>query len=186
MILFLDNIEKEYVCTFDIEHDHGNILQFAGVLFKRIGDNLYQIARSINAYKKESEVSPFIASLTGLDAEFLNEVGVEEDEFKETISNLISGIDPNDVLFVSHGVTQDWSALKENGLVDPDFNYNKLCTYRMAKRVLNRDKNLRLSDIARECGYYVHNAHNAYDDAMATACILSFLTKIEEEGEQEK
>jgi hypothetical protein len=44
---------------------------------------------------------------------------------------------------------------------------------------------LTLSDLAEECGYYLHHAHNAYNDVWAEVAIFTYLKKIEaQKGEE--
>ena len=55
------------------------------------------------------------------------------------------------------------------------------CTFTNARRILGRQNELTLNDIAMECGYYLHNAHNAYNDVWATVAIYTYLKKLEEQ-----
>ena len=53
------------------------------------------------------------------------------------------------------------------------------CTFNNAKRILGRVNHLTLADLAEECGYYLHAAHNAYNDVWAEVAIFTYLKKIE-------
>lgn len=175
MILYLKNIEAPYICVFDIEHDKGKLIQFAGIMFKRVGNFLYQICRSINIYIKRDSLSDFITNLSGIDINFLNNNGVTIEDFKDKFNSFINV--NNDILFVSHGIHQDSMVLKENGISIDDFPH--LCTYKLAKRT--NDSGYSLSSLSEKYGLPVSIAHNAYEDAKTTAFVLSVLLKLEEE-----
>jgi DNA polymerase III epsilon subunit-like protein len=55
----------------------------------------------------------------------------------------------------------------------------------MSKWILERQNNIKLSDVAQEFGYVVLHEHNAYADAWATAAVYSVLSKLQEEQEYE-
>jgi hypothetical protein len=44
---------------------------------------------------------------------------------------------------------------------------------------LGRKDRLKLSDIAREAGWYTDREHNAFNDAWATAWVFSYLKALE-------
>jgi DNA polymerase III epsilon subunit-like protein len=56
-----------------------------------------------------------------------------------------------------------------------------ICTYNLAKRILKRDKRVKLSDVLNEAGFCSVLEHNAYTDALETIYALSFLLKQEED-----
>ena len=60
-----------------------------------------------------------------------------------------------------------------------------LCDASNARRILERQDNLSLEAIATEAGYYLHHAHNAFNDVWAEVSIFTFLKKIEaQKGEE--
>lgn len=177
MILYLKNIDSPYVCTFDIEHDQGKLIQFAGILFKKVGNNLYQVCRSINIYMKQT-LSSFIQDFVHYEQDFINNYGIDRDSFIKSIDTFFDGIDKKDITISSHGVHQDKIILKDNG-INLD-GCNVMCTYVLAKNTLGRTKNLSLHDISIECACGNLCEHNAYGDAFATACVLSYLLKQKE------
>lgn len=181
MILFLEGMEKPHICAFDIEHDQGRLIQFAGIIFQNVGGNLYQISRSLNVYIKQPYLSEFISTFSRIDEDFINMYGVELEEAQEQFNSFIDGLD--DILFASHGIFQDSLILKENGIQLGA--YDHLCTYELAKRVLDRKNQLSLNSIANECGCMNVGNHNAYGDALTTAYILSFLLKKQGELDDE-
>ena len=184
MVLFFKNIKHQHILVCDIEYDHNQVIQFAGLLFKNIDykNNLYQIETSFNAFIKQDGVNKYITMYTGIDKELLEKVGKTEEEFLKLYTNFIEGVDLHDTLFVSHGSKNDRKILK--ALVSDGLPKHSFCTYRNAKRILDRNKELTLANVSHEAGYFLDNAHDAFADAWATVAVLSFLLKIDgEQGE---
>lgn len=181
MILYFHEMDWPYICVFDIEHDSGRIFQFSGLMYQRVGDGLYQLCRNVNIYA-DVTISKFISKFTGISQGFLNNYGAAPQKFIDTFVKFCEGIDLDDVVFVSHGAHQDTKLLVENNFPMDGAHY--MCTHSIAKQVLHRSEHLTLGDIAEECGY-LFPAHNAYNDALATAIVLSFLLKKKGEIEDE-
>jgi len=88
-------------------------------------------------------------------------------------------------MIISHGLKNDRLVLKDNGInfnsyEDTDGKMKPVdgyCTFNNAKRILERDKKLKLEDLAEEAGYYLSCAHNAYHDMWATVAVFTFLRK---------
>lgn len=191
MVILFKNIKKPKVLIFDAEYNEGDLIQFSGILFRNINKelDLFQIEKSLMVYCKPTEnyaVNPFIERFTGITSEFLNRRGISLEETSKMIASLLDF--PEECVVVSHGVSNDRQVLLENG-VDLYENNNKdligICTYTMARRVLDRDKFLSLKDVAAEAGLFLDDQHNAYNDTLITACVLSFLSKIDG-GNKEK
>jgi DNA polymerase III epsilon subunit-like protein len=169
----------------DIEYDQTRVIQFAGLLFKNIDykNHLYQIEKSFNVFIKQDGVGKYAALYTGIDKSLLQELGETEEDFLILYENFIKGTDLHDTLFVSHGAKNDRKILKD--LIPEGLPKHSFCTYRNAKRITGKVRELTLSDIAHEAGYFLDNAHDAFSDAWATVAVLSFLLKIDgEQGEQ--
>ena len=184
MILFFKNIKHEHVIVCDIEYDHNRVIQFAGLLFKNIDykNHLYQIEKSFNVFIKQDGVGRYAALYTGIDKDLLQELGESEEDFLTLYDSFIHDVNLNDTLFVSHGAKNDRKILKS--LIPSGLPKHSFCTYRNAKRITGRARELTLSDIANEAGYFLDNAHDAFADAWATVAVLSFLLKIDgEQGE---
>ena len=47
--------------------------------------------------------------------------------------------------------------------------------------VFDNDPRLTLNDIAEEAGYYLHSAHNAYNDVWAEVSVFTYLKKVEKQ-----
>lgn len=184
MVLFFKNIKHQHIMVCDIEYDHNRVIQFAGLLFKNVDykNNLYQIEKSFNVFIKQDGVGRYATLYTGIDKNLLEELGETEEDFFTLYRSFIQEADLNDTLFVSHGAKNDRKILK--ALIPNQLPKHSFCTYRNAKRITNRTRELTLSDMANEAGYFLDNAHDAFADAWATAAVLSFLLKIDrEEGE---
>ena len=175
MVVYFEEMTAPYIVVMDVEHDQGKLLQYAGVLFQKIGDSLYQIARSVNFYIKRDTVSNFTAYFTHITEKFLQQYGISEEEAIQQFNEFLKDIPHEDVIFVSHGIHQDSLVMKESGLNIDDCPH--LCTHKLARIVLNRDKKLKLSDVLSEAGLCSVLEHNAYTDALETAWALSFLLK---------
>ena len=191
MVILFKNIKKPKVLIFDAEYNEGDLIQFSGILFRNINKelDLFQIEKSLLVYCKPAEnyvVNPFIERFTGITSEFLNRKGISLEETSKLVVSLLDF--PEECIVVSHGVSNDRQVLLENG-VDLYENNNKdligICTYTMARRVLDRNNSLSLKDVAAEAGLFLGDGHNAYNDALITACVLSFLCKIDG-GNKEK
>lgn len=191
MIAVFKGIKQEHVLIFDAEYNEGNLIQFAGILFRKIEEDIFQIERSLTTYVKleEGEVNRFIRDFTGITDSFLNAFGVSLAEAKEQIENLID-IGDDELLVVSHGITNDRRTLLDNGIdlyVDKnEKDIQGVCTYNAAKRLLKRDRKLTLTDVAAESGIFLSNGHNAFEDAWATVSVFCLVCKLEEELKNEK
>lgn len=162
MIVYFHKVNKPYVMVIDVEHDQGRLIQFAAVLFKRVGKYLYQVCKSINFYVKQKHISPFIKDYININEEFLEECGVTLQEGKELFNDFVEGIAADDLMVVSHGIHQDDLVLFKNGINIGM--YEHWCTYNMSKWVLERNNNITLEEVAQEFGYAIINKHNAYAD----------------------
>lgn len=186
MVILFKNIKKPRILVFDAEYNEGDLIQFSGILFKRVDENdLYQIEKSLTIYTKLEEnqtINPFIQRFTGISDYILEREGVPLEEGQKTIMEFVNY---PDIAVVSQGVSNDRQILYENGInfYENEFGHIEgICTFEMAKRIFERDKNLSLRDLAQEAGLYLSNQHNAYYDALINAAVLSFLTKIDKEG----
>ena len=181
MILFFKGIKHKHILVCDVEYDRSNIVQFAALLFKNIDTkrSLYQIEGSINIFLQQDSIDSYITRYTGIDQSILKTYGQTSDEFIRQYKELVGDVDLEDTLFVSHGSKNDRKILKDSGFID--LPKHSFCTYRNAKRILNRSADLTLFKVASEAGYFLDNAHDAFADAWATVAALSFLLKLDGE-----
>jgi len=189
MLVVFKGIKYEHILVFDAEYNEGDLIQFSGILFKRIEPNVYQISKSLNKYVRleYGNINRFIREFTGITDEYLEKDGITLNEARDLIYNLLD--EPN-LVVVSHGLYNDRKTMADNG-IDMYFNAEEeeiagSCTYSAAKRLLGRDKKLTLADVAQDAGVFLSNQHNAFDDAWATIAVYSLMCKLEEERKNEQ
>jgi DNA polymerase III alpha subunit (gram-positive type) len=173
-MIYFENETHKYVLIFDIEFDRSDIIQFAGILFKSVGGGVYAVYRTLNTYVSSNPSYPF-KMYTNLTREFLEENGVRKEDLVQQIEDvLLKDIPLDNLLVVSHGLKSDREILIKNYInlqydpktIKPIDGY---CTFIHARKILKRATNLKLGDIARECGWYPDREHNAFNDAWTTA-----------------
>lgn len=193
MIIKCYNENHPYLLFIDIEFDSMNLIQFAGLLFKHIDeDGTYQLQASINQYITAKVGYPF-TEYTGINNSFLEENGIPLSSIKTLIlDDLLGNIQMKDLMIISHGLRNDRLVLNrnginlsqyidENGAAKPIDGY---CTFNNAKRILNRNDHVSANELANQFGYYLHNAHNAYNDVWSEVVIFTALKKIEEQEKE--
>lgn len=193
MIIKAYNENHPYLLFIDLEFFNtkasaNHLVQFAGLLFKKIDDETYQLMRSYNFYVTEQVCYPF-AEYTSITTNFLEENGVPLPDVVASIEeDLENAADLSEVLIISHGLKNDRIVLNEAGFHLSTFQGQSIdgyCTFTNARRILKRTDHLTLTDICEECGYYLHHAHNAYNDVWGEVAIFTYLKKIEEQEKQE-
>lgn len=187
----------DYLLFLDIEFSKTDLVQFAGIIFKRVDtDGTFQLMRSINVYVSTQVCYPFM-EYTNISNSFLKENGVPlQDAQWIILEDFLGSVNLDKLCVISHGLKNDRIVLQENGinlsnhLVEmPDKSITKpidgYCTFTNARRILGRQNNLKLADICEECGFYLHNAHNAFNDVWAEVAVYTYLRKKEAEQEEE-
>jgi hypothetical protein len=189
MIIKTYNENHEYLVFIDIEFNNRELVQFAGLLFKRIEDETYQLMRSCNQYVTTRVCYPFM-EYTSITNSFLEANGVSLKDVQTIVfDDFLADIDLKDVMVISHGLKNDRLVLLQNGINLSYRDDNKrlpvdgYCTFNNSKHILGRDNHLTAKDLASECGYYVHHAHNAFNDVWAEVAIFTYLKKIEKQKE---
>lgn len=195
MIIKCYNENHPYLLFIDIEFDNTHLIQFAGLLFKRIDtDGSYQLQTSINQYVSTKVGYPFM-EYTGINNSFLDENGVPLSSLRTLIfDDVLGDISMKDIMIISHGLRNDRLVLNRNGINLSQYADEKgiwrpvdgYCTFNNAKRILNRNDHASATDLANQFGYYLHNAHNAYNDVWSEVVIFTTLKKIEEQGKGEE
>lgn len=184
MIVCFKNEKHPYVLIFDIEFDKEVLIEFAAVLFQKIAEDLYAPCRTINQYVSHIASYPF-QKYTGLTSDFLIENGIGSKDLVQLVEDeFLKDIPLSELLVVSHGLKNDRIVLDNNFI---NFKYDRLtmqpidgyCTFNNARRILKRQDQLKLGDIAKECGFYPINEHNAYSDVWSTVAIFSYLRAME-------
>lgn len=181
MIIRCYNEKHQHLLFVDLEFNNRDLVQFAGLLFKRIDEDTYQLMRSCNIYITQKVCYPF-AEYTSITNNFLEENGVPLPDAIQLIHDFLDGVSLEDICIIGHGLKNDRLVLAANGL---EFTHkdNKpidgYCTFNNARRILERTNQLTLTDLAEECGYYLHHAHNAFNDVWAEVAVFTYLKKVE-------
>ena len=178
MLLYIPNEKHEHLLFFDTEFDNQRLVQVSIIHYQRIiieGVAAYLLEGSINVYI-DRNVSEFFINHTGITPEYLKKEGVTQKEAVEIVNKFLWALNNKQTLLISHGVNQDAIILETAGI---KINYmEKYCTHNNAKRILQRDKNLKLIDICNDSGYYT-DQHDAYMDAKNTVHAFSYLKLFE-------
>lgn len=178
MLIYIPNEEHENLIFFDTEFDHQKLVQVSMILYQRVViDNipLYLLKGSVNIYIKR-RVSYFFTNHTGITESFLWNRGVDEDSAREELNKFLEGLNHSKTMLVSHGVKQDAMLL-----LNADIHIHKMdryCTYNNAKRILNREDNLKLAALCKEAGFF-SKEHDAYEDSINVLHVFSNLRLIE-------
>jgi len=115
-------------------------------------------------------IPPFITSLTGISNEMIEDAPSFE-EVADTIFEKTA-----DKIFVAHNVNFDYSFLKQEfGILGKKFDRKKLCTVRLAKKILPGFRSYGLGTLTNELGITIEDRHRALGDAEATAEVLRLL-----------
>lgn len=188
MIIKCYNENHPYLLFLDIEFNNRDLVQFAGLLFKQIdADGSYQLMRSCNQYITTRVCYQFM-DYTNITTNFLVENGVTINDLRTIIfDDFLYEVPVEELQIISHGLKNDRIILKENNInlstyVDINGKEHPIdgyCTFNNSKRILQRTTHLTASDLAEECGYYLHHAHNAFNDVWAEVAIFTYLRKIE-------
>ena len=190
MIIHAYNENHPYLLFIDLEffnekgESNHHLVQFAGLLFKRIDTDTYQLMRSCNEYVTDKVCYPF-AEYTAITNNFLSENGVPLKDMVASIEeDFLANIKLDDILLISHGLKNDRIVLNNAGLSflkEDGTPIDGYCTFTNARRILGKADQLTLNDICQEAGYYLHNAHNAYNDVWGEVSVFTYLKKIEEQ-----
>jgi DNA polymerase-3 subunit epsilon len=153
-----------------------------------MGNGITEIAIAIHDGQKvinfyETLVNPhrhipiFIQSLTGIS----NEMVQNAPSFSEVAAQIHDLL--QDKVFVAHNVNFDYSFVKyhlqQNGY---EYDSKKLCTVRLARKILPGLKSYSLGKLTRELGINHANRHRAGGDTLATADLFTMLVSNDKDG----
>lgn len=120
-------------------------------------------------------VPPFITSLTGISNEMIEDAPT----FEEVADVILERT--KDKIFVAHNVNFDYSFLKQEfSILGVNFDRKRLCTVRLAKKIMPGFRSYSLGTLTNQLGITIHDRHRALGDAEATAEVLKLL--IENDG----
>lgn len=171
------NEGHEYILFLDTEFDQLELIQFCGLLFRRVEGDCYVPYRSLNVYVQKPVTLPF-TRYTGLTTKFLEHNGVSVADVQWQIEEHLLCDVGADLLIVSHGVRNDLNVLSHNHISIP--HAAEYCTFEKSKQILKRYTQLTLEDLAREACIYPAGEHNAYMDTWLTVGVYSYLKDLED------
>ena len=188
MIIKCYNESHPYLLFIDLEFNNQELVQFSGLLFQWIDEDTYQLSKSYTTYITQKVCYPF-AEYTSITNNFLEQNGISLADARIGIEEDFLGEVPlNQLLVVSHGLKNDRIVLSHANININNYGEERkpvdgYCTFTNARRILERQSQLTLNDLATESGYYLHNAHNAYNDVWAEVSVFTFLKKLEYQKE---
>lgn len=145
---------------------YGKIIEIAVVVFD--GNQVVDSFSSL--VNPQRPIPPFITSLTGISNKLVAQAPIFEE-----IAERVQALTENKV-FVAHNVNFDFSFVKkEFSLLGMDFNRKKLCTVRLARKLVPEAKRYNLGSICGFLGIEINDRHRALGDAEATVQLLSAL-----------
>lgn len=179
MKIVLNNNKYNNILFFDIEYDKLNLVQLALLKLTKTNTNIYEVKKSINLYVNiEDNLSKFFTEYTNIEKSYLESFGIKIEQVRDIINEVLNSIDLENTLIVSHGIKNDLLVLDANN-INLKAIPNHYCTYNAAKRLLKRDRNLTLSEVAMEGCYSNIDEHNAYSDVWATLHAFCLLDELE-------
>lgn len=188
MIVLFQDVDYDNVAVIDAEYSEGDLIQFAGIMFRKIGESLYQTSKTENIYvklEKGKSVNFFIQDFTGITDAYLEVYGQTLTEAKK---NILEFLDVEGTLaLVSHDIRNDNDMLYGIGIDLEKHARALICTYRLAQLIYGEahGQKLNLGYLAEEAGFKHSNNHNAMDDVWATTAVFSLLNKLKMEKEDE-
>lgn len=171
------NVSNEYILFLDTEFDQQELIQFSGLLFRRISEGNYAPYRSLNVYIQKP-VTLVFTRYTGLSTNFLEHNGVTLTDAKWQLEECLLKNVGHDIMLVGHGLHSDLTVLQHNGI--NIIHAAEFCTFEKAKHILNRLTQLSLEDLAKEASIYPAMEHNAYLDAWLTVGVFNYLKDVED------
>ena len=109
-----------------------------------------------------------ITALTGITSQMVAQAPWFEHVAEEVYRRLEGRV------FVAHNATFDWSFVSSELVASAGDapRVPRLCTVRMARRLVSRLRHRNLDELSRHFGVAIHARHRAYGDALATARVL--------------
>ena len=185
MAVFLPNVEQDKIVFLDTEFMEGReLIQAAFIIYERVDDKQhYFLTTSLNVYVN-TKISPAFETYTGIKTGFLGNVGISKYQARVVINDFLDKnfVNSCNTLVVGHGVNQDLLVLNEFGCSVQTATYD---TLENAKIILERQKDLKLSDLLLDAGLIQGVAHDAYQDTRNLMPIFAHLKWIEYQKELE-
>lgn len=125
----------------------------------------------------ESTIPPYISSLTGI----TNQMVENAPKFYEVAKTIYQLLDKK--IFVAHNVNFDYNFIRQEfKYLGGDFQARKLCTVRLARKILPGLSSYGLGNLARQLNIEINSRHRAFGDAEATVKIFEILQDSDNDG----
>lgn len=122
----------------------------------------------------ESNIPPFITSLTGIN----NHMVRDAPKFYEIAKKIFEITE--DTIFIAHSVNFDYSIIqKEFKALGSDFKRKKLCTVRLSRKLIPGLKSYSLGALCASQNISIADRHRARGDAEATVILFEKLLKLD-------
>jgi len=118
-----------------------------------------------------------ITNLTGIS----NDDVLDKPPFEKLSKRILEFITDENVVFVGHNVSFDYSFLSESfkRLKKPHYlNLKTLCTCKLARRLLPQLKSKSLGNVAAHLKFHQKKKHRAFEDTFVTAKILLYFLEV--------
>lgn len=125
----------------------------------------------------ESVIPPYISSLTGI----TNQMVENAPRFYEVAKTIYQLLDKK--IFVAHNVNFDYNFIRQEFKnLGGDYQAKKLCTVRLARKILPGLPSYSLGNLAKQLNIEIKGRHRANGDAEATVKIFEILLESDKEG----
>ncbi len=129
----------------------------------------------------ESIIPPYISSLTGI----TNQMVENAPKFYEVAKTIYQLLDKK--IFVAHNVNFDYNFIRQEfKYLGGDFQARKLCTVRLARKILPGLPSYSLGNLARQLNIEINSRHRAFGDAEATVKVFEILQASDKDGHIEQ
>lgn len=134
-------------------------------IFKYDGDKIVDEFTSL--VNPESYIPDYITALTGID----NHMVSNAPTFKDLADNILSITEA--CIFVAHNVNFDYTIIRnEFKAIGIDFTRKKLCTIRLARKLIPGHHSYSLGKLCTALGITIEDRHRARGDAQATVTLF--------------
>jgi DNA polymerase III subunit epsilon len=139
------------------------------------GDKITETFHSL--INPESNIPPYISSLTGI----TNSMVENAPKFYEVAKTVYQLLDNR--IFVAHNVNFDYNFIRQEfKSLGGNFQARKLCTVRLARKILPGLPSYGLGNLAKHLNITINSRHRAFGDAEATVKIFRILKDSDREG----
>ncbi|HEX9310006.1 MAG TPA: 3'-5' exonuclease, partial [Gemmatimonadaceae bacterium] len=176
-----DSLHKLSYVVVDTETTGGRawlndrITEFAAVVV-RDGEIVEVFETLVNPQRP---IPPFVTQLTNITWDMVRHAPT----FDRIASDVLSVLEGN--VFAAHNATFDWRFVSSelSRSTGRQLRGRRLCTVKMARKVLPQLSRRSLDHVARYYGVEIHNRHRAGGDALATAkCLVRMLSDLSDRG----